>query len=186
MVCGEAGNREDMMERGKVFFWKWNFPMNPHVRWLFCQLVGWSVCMHFLKGREVTLPCSCRTTCLLKACDEITDQYKNLMKSDCIPVTMGGDHLITYPILRFVRTNWFKQIKTIASCLKYYSPLMICCFFAGGHQLRREAEVEVCFQGHHWEAWTSLGYPCWCSFRNKMILKLLEVWLHYGRVWVIS
>ena len=27
--------------------------------------VGWSVCHNFLKGREVTLPCSNRNTCYL-------------------------------------------------------------------------------------------------------------------------
>ena len=38
---------------------KCNFPMTPNVR----ELVGRPVCQYFLKGREVTLPCSYRSTC---------------------------------------------------------------------------------------------------------------------------
>ena len=38
--------------------WKCNFPMTPHVRPFVGWLVCMSVCHNFLKGREVTLPCS--------------------------------------------------------------------------------------------------------------------------------
>ena len=34
------------------------------------------------------------------ACDSITEQYSQIFSSGCVPVTLGGDHLITYPILR--------------------------------------------------------------------------------------
>ena len=34
------------------------------------------------------------------ACDSITEQYTEIFSSGCVPVTLGGDHLITYPILR--------------------------------------------------------------------------------------
>merc|ERR1719419_2052203 len=34
------------------------------------------------------------------ACDEITEQYKDIFNNGCIPVTLGGDHLIAYPIIR--------------------------------------------------------------------------------------
>lgn len=34
------------------------------------------------------------------ACDEITEQYREIFDNDCIPVTLGGDHLIAYPIIR--------------------------------------------------------------------------------------
>ena len=34
------------------------------------------------------------------ACDQITDQYRGIFAGGCVPVTLGGDHLITYPILR--------------------------------------------------------------------------------------
>jgi len=37
-----------------------------------------------------------------KACAEITEQYNDILNENCIPVTMGGDHLITYPILRAI------------------------------------------------------------------------------------
>ena len=50
-------------------YWKCNFPMTPHVRllvgWLVGRSVGRSVCHNFLKGREVTLPCSYRSTCCI-------------------------------------------------------------------------------------------------------------------------
>lgn len=34
------------------------------------------------------------------ACDEITEQYREIFDNDCIPVTLGGDHLIAHPIIR--------------------------------------------------------------------------------------
>ena len=34
------------------------------------------------------------------ACDSITQQFQQIFSSGCVPVTLGGDHLITYPILR--------------------------------------------------------------------------------------
>jgi len=34
------------------------------------------------------------------ACKEITEQYKEIFANDCVPVTLGGDHLIAYPIIR--------------------------------------------------------------------------------------
>ena len=53
---------------------KCNFPMIPSVRLSVCWLLGWligplvgmSVCHNFLTGREVTLPCSYRSTCFLQ------------------------------------------------------------------------------------------------------------------------
>ena len=37
-----------------VRYWKFNEPL---------MSVGWSVCHYFLKGREITLPCSYWSTC---------------------------------------------------------------------------------------------------------------------------
>ena len=34
------------------------------------------------------------------ACDNITDQFRTIFTNKCVPVTLGGDHLISYPILR--------------------------------------------------------------------------------------
>lgn len=39
---------------------------------------------------------------LKKSIDIITASYEKIMASGCIPLTMGGDHTITYPILRAV------------------------------------------------------------------------------------
>jgi guanidinobutyrase len=39
---------------------------------------------------------------LKKSIDIITTSYEQVMASGCIPLTMGGDHTITYPILRAV------------------------------------------------------------------------------------
>ena len=36
------------------------------------------------------------------ACDEITRQYKEIVGQGCAPLTLGGDHLIAYPILRAI------------------------------------------------------------------------------------
>ena len=39
--------------------------------------------------------------CLLQtACASITAQYATIFSGRCVPLTLGGDHLITYPILR--------------------------------------------------------------------------------------
>ena len=34
--------------------------------------------------------------------DIITQYYRKVMQSDCVPVTMGGEHTLTYPLLRAV------------------------------------------------------------------------------------
>ena len=37
-----------------------------------------------------------------KAADRITSFYSDLMGAECKPLTMGGDHFVTYPILRAI------------------------------------------------------------------------------------
>jgi len=37
-----------------------------------------------------------------KAADRITDYYNGLMSVNCKPLTMGGDHFVSYPILRAI------------------------------------------------------------------------------------
>ena len=37
---------------------------------------------------------------LQTACASITAQYATIFSARCVPLTLGGDHLITYPILR--------------------------------------------------------------------------------------
>lgn len=39
---------------------------------------------------------------LKKTVDIITESYKNILKHDCVPLTLGGDHTLTYPILRAI------------------------------------------------------------------------------------
>jgi guanidinobutyrase len=39
---------------------------------------------------------------LPKCIDIIAQYYRKVIQSDCIPVTMGGDHTLTYPLLRAV------------------------------------------------------------------------------------
>ena len=40
---------------------------------------------------------------LVKTCKEIEEQYKDILSHDCIPLTLGGDHTITYPILKAIK-----------------------------------------------------------------------------------
>lgn len=40
---------------------------------------------------------------LKKTVDLITDAYDDILKHDCIPLTIGGDHTLTYPILRSMK-----------------------------------------------------------------------------------
>ena len=37
-----------------------------------------------------------------RAADRITSFYSDLMGAECKPLTMGGDHFVTYPILRAI------------------------------------------------------------------------------------
>ena len=37
-----------------------------------------------------------------RAADRITEYYNGLMSANCKPLTMGGDHFVTYPILRAI------------------------------------------------------------------------------------
>lgn len=39
---------------------------------------------------------------LKKSVDIITDAYDEILACDCIPLTLGGDHTLTYPILRSI------------------------------------------------------------------------------------
>lgn len=39
---------------------------------------------------------------LKRTVDIITSHYDELLKHDCIPLTLGGDHTLTYPVLRSV------------------------------------------------------------------------------------
>ena len=39
---------------------------------------------------------------LPKCIDIIAQYYRKVIRSDCIPVTMGGDHTLTYQLLRAV------------------------------------------------------------------------------------
>jgi guanidinobutyrase len=39
---------------------------------------------------------------LKKTVDIITDAYRAILRHDCIPLTLGGDHTLTYPILRAI------------------------------------------------------------------------------------
>ena len=40
---------------------------------------------------------------LPKAVDDITRQYKTILSSGVIPLTLGGDHTLTYPVLRAIK-----------------------------------------------------------------------------------
>lgn len=40
---------------------------------------------------------------LQRSMTTITDYYNGIMDANCIPLTMGGDHSLTYPILRAIR-----------------------------------------------------------------------------------
>ncbi|XP_068215078.1 agmatinase, mitochondrial-like [Palaemon carinicauda] len=43
---------------------------------------------------------------LPEACKNIRDQYRTLIKDGCIPLTMGGDHTISYPILQAIAEKY--------------------------------------------------------------------------------
>ncbi|MGB0796929.1 MAG: agmatinase [Paracoccaceae bacterium] len=43
---------------------------------------------------------------LKKSVDIITDYYDNLLRHDVIPLTLGGDHTLTWPILRAMRNRY--------------------------------------------------------------------------------
>ena len=40
---------------------------------------------------------------MMKTLEEITKTYKNIFDNGCTPLTLGGDHTITFPILRAVK-----------------------------------------------------------------------------------
>lgn len=43
---------------------------------------------------------------LKKTIDIITAAYNDILSHDCIPLTLGGDHTLTYPILRAMRQKY--------------------------------------------------------------------------------
>ncbi|XP_071815803.1 agmatinase, mitochondrial-like isoform X2 [Apostichopus japonicus] len=38
-----------------------------------------------------------------KACESIRKKYKEILENDCVPLTLGGDHSISYPILQAIK-----------------------------------------------------------------------------------
>ena len=46
------------------------------------------------------------TFSIQKTANIITGYYRNILKADCVPLTMGGDHFITYPILMAVKERY--------------------------------------------------------------------------------
>nr|XP_022341025.1 uncharacterized protein LOC111135347 isoform X2 [Crassostrea virginica] len=43
---------------------------------------------------------------LQKACEDIRNQYRKLISNACIPLTLGGDHTISYPILQAMKERY--------------------------------------------------------------------------------
>ncbi|XP_045137025.1 guanidinobutyrase-like [Portunus trituberculatus] len=43
---------------------------------------------------------------LPEACRNIREQYQNIISNKCIPLTMGGDHTISYPILQAMKDKY--------------------------------------------------------------------------------
>lgn len=43
---------------------------------------------------------------LPKACEDIRDHYRKLISTGCVPLTMGGDHTISYPILQALKERY--------------------------------------------------------------------------------
>ncbi|KAK4320483.1 hypothetical protein Pmani_008649 [Petrolisthes manimaculis] len=43
---------------------------------------------------------------LQEACDIIREKYNELIRDNCITLTMGGDHTITYPILQAIKNRY--------------------------------------------------------------------------------
>lgn len=43
---------------------------------------------------------------LHKCMDIITKYYQKIIQTECIPITMGGDHTLTYPLLRAVAEKY--------------------------------------------------------------------------------
>ena len=44
---------------------------------------------------------------LVKTCAQIEEQFKQLLVNDCVPLALGGDHTITYPILKAIKVFRF-------------------------------------------------------------------------------
>ena len=54
-----------------------------------------------------------------KAADRITDYYNGLMSVNCKPLTMGGDHFVSYPILRAIAAKHGPVCRIFLSEKKY-------------------------------------------------------------------
>jgi len=47
---------------------------------------------------------------LEEACKQIKTRYDKLIEGGCIPLTMGGDHTISYPILQAMHVNIYSFV----------------------------------------------------------------------------
>ena len=73
-------------------FWRWNFFITLPVS----QSVGWSVCHNLLKEREVSLPCSYRSTCFhtkmkeyARNCSVVTDILRPTSRNSGRQISMA-------------------------------------------------------------------------------------------------
>jgi len=59
---------------------------------------------------------------VLQAADDIYQQYNKLLSTGCKLLTVGGDHTITYPILKAYRVSYalYKLLSPHEYCLAWY------------------------------------------------------------------
>ena len=50
---------------------------------------------------------------LPEAITQIKAAYDRLVANGCIPLTMGGDHTITYPILQAIKVSWLLVVVVV-------------------------------------------------------------------------
>lgn len=49
---------------------------------------------------------------LKKACEDIRKHFLELTKDGCIPLALGGDHTMTYPILQALKVQIYIKLGT--------------------------------------------------------------------------
>ena len=138
-------------------YWKCNFPMNPSCTSV-GRLIPWVVvpsdCLHFLKGRQVTLPCSYRSTCFLYTWTKWWRQA---------PVIVGVEEFFEplnklKVVLPAINQNW--KINLSYFCCPLLLQIKFFLKWCDLYRLRPSVRPSVCFAASWLDEQTILQSVC--------------------------
>ena len=97
------------------------------------------------------------------ACEDIYERFQQILSTGCRTIAMGGDHTITYPILRAVKVcgaSYCRKLPIINSSFQDIFHSSICI-------IKRHPVMFCCIPGEIWSCWFD---SCGCSHRHNALI----------------